>query len=109
MKELAGLTKEEKLALMEEKRVKFRAQKSKNDIEEKMERAKKDREAIKAQADMKQKNEENQIKMAMEAKKREKLRNKKRKDAARDKIRNLLPVQHKKISCLLGFIQNAFF
>lgn len=87
MKELAGLTKEEKLALMEEKRVKFRAQKSKNDIEEKMERAKKDREAIKKQADMKQKNEEHQIKMAMEAKKREKLRNKKRKDAARDKIR----------------------
>ena len=111
MKELQGLTKEEKLALMEEKRIKFRAQKSKNEIEEKLERARKDREAIKAQADLKAKREEHQIKMAMEAKKREKLRNKKRKDAAREKIRNLL---HKKISYLppfspLGFVPNLRF
>merc|ERR1719499_305195 len=87
MKELAGLSREEKIKLLEEKRAKFRAQKIKNEANEKFERAKKDREAIKAQADMQRKREAHQNKMAIEFKKKQKADNKRRKAAAREKIR----------------------
>ena len=82
------MSKEEKIKLLEEKRAKFRAQKIKNEANEKFERAKKDREAIKAQADMQRKREAHQNKMAIEFKKKQKADNKRRKAAAREKIRN---------------------
>merc|ERR1711879_1138717 len=82
MKELDGLSKEEKIKLLEEKRAKFRAQKKKNEMNEKLEKAKKDREVIKAQADMQRKREAHQNKMAIEFKKKQKADNKRRKAAA---------------------------
>merc|ERR1711879_455191 len=87
MSELAGLTKEEKIALLEEKREKFRKQKEKNAIKEKMEKERKQREAIKAQAEMQRKREEHQNKMIIQMKKKEKADNKRRKERAREKIR----------------------
>lgn len=87
MKELAGLSKEEKIKLLEEKRAKFRAQKDKNAMQDKIEQARKQREAVKAQAEMQRRREEHENKMAIQFKKKQKEDNKRRKAAAREKIR----------------------
>eukprot|EP00492_Amphilonche_elongata_P005365 TRINITY_DN747_c0_g1_i2.p1 TRINITY_DN747_c0_g1~~TRINITY_DN747_c0_g1_i2.p1 ORF type:complete len:221 (+),score=83.91 TRINITY_DN747_c0_g1_i2:19-681(+) len=73
MSELAGMSKEEKIKLLEEKRAKFRAQKHKNAQAEAIENQRKQREAIKAQADMQRKREAHENKMAIEFKKKEKV------------------------------------
>merc|ERR1740122_103344 len=85
MKELAGLSKEEKIKLLEEKRAKFRAQKDKNAMQDKLEQARKQREAVKAQSEMQRRREENENKMAIQFKKKQKEDNKRRKAAAREK------------------------
>merc|ERR1719499_1197588 len=87
MSELQGLSKEEKIKLLEEKRAKFRRQKEKNAIKEKLEKERKQREAVKAQAEMQRKREEHQNKMIIAMKKKEKADNKRRKERAREKIR----------------------
>jgi len=87
MKELAGLSKEEKIKILEEKRAKFRAQKDKNAAQDKIEQARKQREAVKAQGEMRRRREESENKMAIQFKKKQKADNKRRKAAAREKIR----------------------
>jgi len=87
MKELEGLSKEEKVALLNEKRAKFRAAKMQAEIDEAKEKATNERKDIKGAAHLAREREDWQNKMAIERKKREKARNKKRKADAREKIR----------------------
>jgi len=87
MKELAGLSKEEKLKLLAEKREKFRKQKIKVAQQEKHDDAKKQREAIKKQGDVARRREASENKYVIDFKKKQKSDTKRRKAAAREKIR----------------------